>query len=322
MTVLKKKSDLVRLNVFLQESGVASRRKADEMIEARRISVNGKIIDVLGSKIDVLSKIAVDGKEIKNIPAKITYIFHKPANTITSRSDEEGRPIIFDLKGLKKLPQNVQAVGRLDFKTEGLLILTNDGDLSLALTHPRYSVEKTYNVLISTNIALEEIEKLRKGIELEDGIAKPLSVKTLSKQKLGNSQGVWLEIIVTEGRNRLVRRMLEALGLRVLRLVRIAIGYIRLPTNLEQGKIRPVTAVERKYLSDLKSNMEQEIKKNKKVAVMMNKSLKKKSTKRVRKEEYDRTKTGRSIDLGRKEKERKIEKENRIKKFQTKNSPL
>ncbi len=149
----------------------------------------------------------------------------------------------------------MQSVGRLDYRSEGLLILTNDGDLSLALSHPKYSVEKTYAVLVSSVFTVEDAEKLKKGIELDDGPAKAISVKIGSKEKLGNSTGQWIELVVTEGRNRLVRRMLEALGLSVVRLVRVAIGDIRLPAKLEPGKMRPISEVEAKYLLNLKKNM-------------------------------------------------------------------
>lgn len=257
--VKEAKIELVRLNVLLQEYGVSSRRKADELIESGNVQVNGKIVKTLGVKVEKNSSISVNGKILKSIPNKVTYLFNKPFMTITSRKDEKERTTIFDLPDLKKLPLNVQSVGRLDYRSEGLLILTNDGDLSLALSHPKYSVEKTYAVLVSSTFTIEDSEKLKKGVELEDGIAKAISVKIGSKEKLGNSLGQWIELVVTEGRNRLVRRMLEAIGLSVVRLIRVAIGDIRLPAKLEAGKMRVVTDIEGKYLSNLKKNMLQEI---------------------------------------------------------------
>lgn len=253
--VKETKTELIRLNVLLQEYGVSSRRKADELIESGVVQVNGKIVKTLGIKVEKNSAISVYGKLQKNIPTKVTYIFNKPFMTITSRKDEKERATIFDLPDLKKLPLNVQSVGRLDYRSEGLLILTNDGDLSLALSHPKYSVEKTYAVLVSSAFTIEDAEKLKKGIDLDDGPAKAISVKMGSKEKLGNSLGQWVELVVTEGRNRLVRRMLEALGLSVVRLVRVAIGDIRLPAKLESGKMRPISEIEAKYLLNLKKNM-------------------------------------------------------------------
>ncbi|MES2613971.1 MAG: pseudouridine synthase [Bdellovibrionota bacterium] len=251
-----KTTDLVRLNVFIQEHGLASRRKADELIESGLVKVNGKVVKTLGTKVEKTDEIIVDGKKLTHKATKVTYLFHKPYLTMTSRSDDRNRPTIYDLPLLKKLPGNVQPVGRLDFKSEGLLILTNDGDLALALSHPKYAVEKTYSVLISSQISPAELEKLKKGVELEDGLAKPLHIKTSGREKFANSTGQWLEISVTEGRNRLVRRMLEALGLKVVRLMRIAVGNVRLPSNLLPGKLRLVTDLEKKYLTELKKNLE------------------------------------------------------------------
>ena len=156
MVKVTNKEELVRLNVLLQEFGVSSRRKADELIESGAVQVNGKIIRVLGTKIERQSSISVNGKVLKNIPAKVTYILNKPFMTITSRKDDKERATIFDLPEIKKLPLNVQSVGRLDYRSEGLLVLTNDGDLALALSHPKYSVEKTYAVLTSSAFTVED----------------------------------------------------------------------------------------------------------------------------------------------------------------------
>ncbi|APJ03299.1 pseudouridine synthase [Silvanigrella aquatica] len=262
-------SEFVRLNVLLQEFGVSSRRKADELIEAGQVKVDGKVVKKLGTKVDRAASISVDGKALKSKPAKMIYLLNKPFMTITSRKDEKERPTIFDLPEIKKLPLNVQSVGRLDYRSEGLLVLTNDGDLSLALSHPKYSVEKTYAVLTSSSFTIEDAEKLKKGIELEDGPAKVISLKIGNKEKLGNSVGQWIELVVTEGRNRLVRRMMEALGLSVVRLVRVAIGDLRLPGKLEPGKIRPASEAEIKYLNDIKKDMEQQESKKKKSSYVL-----------------------------------------------------
>lgn len=247
--------DLIRLNTLIQELGGASRRKADELIKAGSVKVNGKIVKTLGIKVEKNSSISIDGKVLNKAPKKVTILFNKPFMTVSSRKDEKSRPTIYDLPDIKKLASNVQSVGRLDYRSEGLLILTNDGDLAYALSHPKYSVEKTYAVLLSTQVNIEDAEKLRKGLELEDGLAKAISVKIGSKEQLGNSMGQWLELVVTEGRNRLVRRMMEALGLSVVRLVRVGIGELRLPAKLEPGKARFVTDTEAKYLAEIKTSM-------------------------------------------------------------------
>lgn len=267
------KNELVRLNVLLQEFGVSSRRKADELIESGIVKVDGKVIRKLGTKVEKNAEISVDGKVLKGIPTKVTYLLNKPFMTITSRKDEKERPTIFDLPEIKKLPLNVQSVGRLDYRSEGLLVLTNDGDLALALSHPKYSVEKTYAVLTSSVFTVEDADKLKKGIELDDGPAKVISVKIGGKEKLGNSVGQWIELVVTEGRNRLVRRMMEALGLSVVRLVRVAIGDLRLPGKLEPGKMRMVTEFEAKYLNDIKKDMINQESKRKKTPHALSKEV-------------------------------------------------
>jgi 23S rRNA pseudouridine2605 synthase len=258
-----KQKERVRLNILLQRFGVASRRKADQLIALGAVKVNGEVVSTLGVQVDPHAQILVHDKPLKKKPfTKQTYLFHKPFMTITSRSDPKGRSLIFELPPFSQLPANVQPVGRLDYRSEGLLVLTNDGNLSLALTHPKFSVEKTYAVLVSSLVTPEEVEKLRQGVSLDDGIAKPLTVKILSKEKLGQSTGHWLEIVVTEGRNRLVRRMMEALGLCVVRLVRVAVGDLRLPSSLEPGQLRPLTPYEAKYLEHIKKNVMSEKRSN------------------------------------------------------------
>ncbi len=252
----REKENKIRLNVWLQEHGVASRRKADELIQFKKVKVNGKIITELGTKIEATSIVSVDGIVIKNFIPKATYLFYKPDLYLTSRVAEDTKPSIFSLKSLTKLPKNVQAVGRLDFRSEGLLILTNDGDLALALTHPRYSVEKKYACLIAENLLPDESEQLRKGVMLDDGVARALSVRTGTRERLNNDKrGQWIEIIVTEGRNRLVRRMIEALGHKVIKLVRIGIGDVELPMELKPGEIRSVSPLQITMLNQIKQDM-------------------------------------------------------------------
>lgn len=250
-----KSQGLVRLNVLLQKYGVASRRKADELIQSGAVRVDQKIINTLGARVDPQAEIIVNGQHLSYVPEKAIYLLHKPERTITSRRDLQGRSTIYDLPDVRKMESNVQAVGRLDYRSEGLLVMTNDGNLAFALSHPMHAVEKTYQVLIATSVNVEEIEKLRQGIKLEDGLAKPLAVRLGPKEKLGHTSGQWIEIVVTEGRNRLIRRMMEALGLRVLRLVRSAIGHLRLPVQLKPGGARLVTQSEKEYLDSLQKDV-------------------------------------------------------------------
>ncbi|MEN9808979.1 MAG: hypothetical protein RLZZ488_546 [Pseudomonadota bacterium] len=246
----------VRLNVFLQESGVASRRKADELIEAGFVKVNGKSVTQLGIRIRRSDKVHVHGKllAVKNIP-KVIFVLNKPDMCLTTRFDAKGRRTIFDLPAVKNLPPNVQAVGRLDYRSEGLLLLTNDGDLAYALTHPKFSVEKTYAVLVADGVTIEDVEKLRAGVMLDDGMAKAVSVRMGNKERMGASRGQWLELVVTEGRNRLIRRMTEAIGLKVVRLVRIGMGDVVLPATLKPGQALAVDASSRSQLEQIKSDM-------------------------------------------------------------------
>jgi len=242
----------LRLNVFLQEAGVASRRKSDEIIAEGRVTVNGEVITQLGTKIPSNAIVCVDKKKITLSHRPLTCLFYKPKGFITSRNDPQGRPIIFDIPALQKLPHNVQSIGRLDFQSEGLLILTNDGDLAYKLTHPKFSLPKVYYVQVAQIIEPDKLAFLQKGFMLEDGFAKPYEIKILRKQNLGQTYGHLLKIILTEGRNRLIRRMMQRVGLTVLQLKRVAIGEIILPAHLKQGNIKPVNEKESLYLQKIK----------------------------------------------------------------------
>jgi 23S rRNA pseudouridine2605 synthase len=245
----------IRLNVLIQKLGISSRRKADELIAAGMVKVNGKTVKTLGSYVPENAALTIDGKKYSTRPDYQTYLFHKPYRFLTTRMDKNNRSIIYDLPHVKMLPSNVQPVGRLDYKSEGLLILTNDGMLSYALAHPKFLIPKTYHVLLSSPIAREEVNKLRKGVLLEDGFAKPKSIRLKQRENLGRSVGQWLEVTITEGRNRLIRRMFEFLGFKVVRLIRLSIGIIRLPSKLEPGELRVVTEAERVFLEKVKGDL-------------------------------------------------------------------
>ncbi len=221
-----------RINKILSQAGVVSRRKADEYIESGRVKVNGSIINELGSQaIWGVDTIEVDGKEISSPQKRIYLLLNKPFGYICSSNDPEGRPIVFDL--LKKHDKQLFSVGRLDFDSSGLLLFTNDGEFAYRLTHPKYHVSKTYKVIINGIISSNELGSLRKGFNLDDGFIKPLKVTQL-KSHAGKST---VRITVTQGRNRMVRRMFEALGYKVIQLLRSDFGNIKLG-ELKVGKFR------------------------------------------------------------------------------------
>ena len=221
-----------RINRILSLAGIASRRMADEMVSEGRITVNDHVVREPGSKAtwgkDI---IRVDGKEIPK-PSDRTYlILNKPFGYICSLKDPERRAIVTDL--LKDVPQRVYPVGRLDFNTLGLLLLTNDGDLSHRLTHPRYHVPKTYKATVEGMITEEALRLLRKGVMLEDGFSGRSNASLVSKSG-GKSV---IRITVTQGRNRLVRRMIEAVGYLTVHLIRTGFGTLDLG-NLKPGQYR------------------------------------------------------------------------------------
>lgn len=231
----------VRIQKILAERGVASRRKAEELILEGRVTVNGKPATI-GMKADpVRDHIKVDGRRITKPELKVYLMFHKPKSVITTLSDPEGRPAVGDyFKGIK---QRVYPVGRLDFDTEGLLLLTNDGEFSHAVTHPSKKVPKTYLVKVKGVLEDEAMEKLKGGIKLEDGLTAPAKVKKI-RAALANS---WIEITIYEGKKRQVRRMLERVGHSVIKLMRTKIDGIELG-GLGAGEFRHLSPAEVKKL--------------------------------------------------------------------------
>lgn len=229
-----------RLQKILASAGVASRREAERMILAGRVAVDGVIINELGSKFDASKcKIAVDGKDIAATEEKMYYIFNKPKGVVTTMKDEHGRKCIADF--VQDLPVRVYPVGRLDFNTEGLLLLTNDGELAQALMHPSHEVGKTYVARVEGVVSREQLQQLEKGVRLEDGMTAPAKAKLRSCDP-GKKQTIF-ELTIHEGRNRQVRRMCDAVGHPVLELQRIKEGPLAL-NNLPKGKLRELTVNE------------------------------------------------------------------------------
>lgn len=232
----------LRLQKFLAYAGIASRRQAEEIIKAGRVKVNGTTLKELGTKVEIgKDSVSLDDQvvEIKN---EYQYILlHKPKEVVTTLKDPQNRTIVTDL--LKGIKTRVYPVGRLDYFTEGLLLLTNDGELAYRLTHPKYKVPKTYLVYVKGPLKKEAITQLEKGVELEDGPTQPAKVRVREQKETISS----LEITIWEGRNRQVRRMCEKVGYPVVYLKRLSFGPLTLG-SLEKGEYRPLTGVELKSL--------------------------------------------------------------------------
>ncbi|AMV25965.1 Ribosomal large subunit pseudouridine synthase B [Gemmata sp. SH-PL17] len=230
-----------RLNKYLAHAGVGSRRHCDKLIAAGRVKVDGVRVKELGLKIDPAHhQVAVDDQPVK--AEKLVYwAVNKPVGHLCTNHDPAGRPRAVDL--LPHVEQRVYTVGRLDEGSDGLLLMTNDGDLAMGLTHPRYGVPKTYFVLVAGRPTDEDLQKLLDGVWLSDGKVRAKSVKRVKAQ--GN--GTWLRVILTEGKNREIRRMLAKLDHKVMRLKRVAIGPVKLD-KLPKGKARRISEDELKEL--------------------------------------------------------------------------
>jgi 23S rRNA pseudouridine2605 synthase len=233
-----------RLNKYLAHAGVGSRRHCDEMIEHGRVAVDGQVVRELGTRIDPEhQKVFVDGQPL-HTESLVYWLLNKPRGYLCTNHDPAGRPRAIDL--VPHIPQRVYTVGRLDEESEGLLLLTNDGDLANRLMHPRFGVFKTYRVQVAGKPGADDIQKLLQGVWLSDGHVKARRVKRLKSQ----GESTWLEIVLSEGKNREIRRMLARLGHKVLRLQRIAIGPIKLD-RLPAGKSRKLRRTEVEHLREV-----------------------------------------------------------------------
>jgi 23S rRNA pseudouridine2605 synthase len=225
-----------RLQKVMAAAGVASRRACEQLIAAGRVTVNGEVAH-LGDKVDpARDTVHLDGERITVDPELVYVLLNKPRGVVTTADDPQGRETVLDLVNL---PQRLFPVGRLDQDTEGLLLLTNDGALAHALTHPSFEVERVYVVLVPGPVRKKALAALRAGIELDDGLARPKRARVVEEER----SKALLEIVMTEGRKREVRRMLAAHGMTVERLARIAFGGVELG-DLRQGKWRFLTPPE------------------------------------------------------------------------------
>ncbi len=236
---------LIRLQKVIADSGLASRRKAEELIAQGRVTINGQVVSELGTKVDpVKDHVKVDGRHLKPAPPQTFIMLNKPKNVVSTMSDPGGRGTIADL--LPGVHVRVFPVGRLDFDSEGLVLLTNDGDLAQLLLHPRHHVPKTYLIKVKGMLDGEDIGVLEKGVMLDDGRAGSAIVKKVGKA----TENSWLEITIYEGRKHQVKRMLDAVGHPVLKLKRVRFGPIALG-DLPTGQYR--------YLTDREANAVREL---------------------------------------------------------------
>lgn len=226
-----------RLQKCLALAGLASRREAERWIEAGRVSVNGRVATLGESADPEQDRIEVDGRPLPRVEQKYYLLLNKPVGYVTTLKDPEGRPVVTDL--VKAVPARLFPVGRLDLTTEGLLLLTNDGELAQHLAHPRHEVEKTYLVRVRGQLTTAARQQLETGIALEDGMSAPARVAALRT----TGGHCWFELTIHEGRNRQVRRMCEAIGYPVSRLKRIRFAFLELGT-LAAGQFRHLTTAE------------------------------------------------------------------------------
>ncbi|MEE0434976.1 MAG: pseudouridine synthase [Peptococcaceae bacterium] len=234
----------VRLQKYMADCGVASRRQSEKMITQGRVKVNGQIVKELGTQITPGEDcVSVDDKDIAVQDEYLFYMFNKPAGYLTTTQDPQGRPTIFDC--FPELKGRVLPVGRLDMDTEGLLLLTNHGELAYRLTHPKYNIKKTYIATVKGVITFKALQALSEGVTLDDGKTAPAQARFLKKQ--GKNSVV--ELIIHEGKKRQVRRMLEAVGFPCLQLRRVAIDKLTL-SHVDLGQIRPLTNEELGRLFD------------------------------------------------------------------------
>ncbi|MBI5787715.1 MAG: rRNA pseudouridine synthase [Candidatus Schekmanbacteria bacterium] len=232
----------MRLQKFLSQAGICSRRKGEEYMQRGLIAVNGKIVRELGTKISPeKDHITLRGRLIKPVRDKLTVLLYKPKQYVTTLNDPENRPTVSDL--VKNIPVRLFPIGRLDYHSEGLILLTSDGDLAQALSHPKHEIEKVYWVKVEGIPGADKLERLRQGVKLDDGITAPCKVRMLYRR----GENCWIEIILTEGRNRQIRRMIDAVSHSVIKLKRVRLAFLT-SEGLSAGQFRILSPQEVKKL--------------------------------------------------------------------------
>lgn len=224
----------MRLQKFLASCGVASRRKAEELIAQGKVSVNGQVVTEMGTQVEEKDVVLVEGRRVTPEEAKHYILYYKPVGEVTTVSDPRGRPTVLD--HFRDYPVRLFPVGRLDFDSEGLLILTNDGELTQKLTHPSHEVEKQYIARVSNVLEDEALYKLRSGVMIDGRKTAPAKVSILRRDPFSTD----ILITIHEGRNRQIRRMVEAVGHQVVRLKRVQYGSLNLG-DLKRGEWRALT---------------------------------------------------------------------------------
>ena len=228
-----------RIQKVIAKAGICSRRKAEELLLAGRVKVNGVVCNTLGTTVSIDDEIEVDGVKLQNKEQKVYYLFNKPKNCVTTVKDDRNRPTVMDY--FKDVKERIFPIGRLDFDTTGALLFTNDGELANKLIHPRYSVEKVYVVCAKGKLTNKQMIQLERGVEIEGGIAK---AKRALITKVNESKGYsMLEITVVEGRNHLIKHMVSAIGSEVYKLNRKSFAGISIE-GLAEGKYRELTPEE------------------------------------------------------------------------------
>ena len=235
----------MRLNKFMASCGVASRRKCDEIILEGRVKINAKVVKKLGVQVDPMKDlVTIDDGAIRIKGDFEYYLLNKPTGYVTTVSDPQGRKTVMDL--IPESRKRLYPIGRLDYNTSGLLLVTNDGDLTQKLTHPSFELGKTYVAKVAGEVLAKDVEKLRSGVDIGGFVTSKAEVNLLSS----NQKESRVKITIHEGKNRQVRRMFKAIGKEVLELERVAIGKINL-SGLKTGECRPLTEKEISYLQEV-----------------------------------------------------------------------
>lgn len=234
----------MRINKYLADCGLASRRKCEELVVQGKIKVNGKLIKDLSTDIKSTDIVTYAGRTVRPVLNKVYYKLHKPKGYVTTSSDEKGRKTVLEL--MRSVKDRVYPVGRLDYDTEGVLIMTNDGDITNILTHPKNSVKKTYIATVEGEVTNDEVKQISKGVNIGEYVTQPCMVRVMEfKNNLTK-----VEVTITEGKNHQVKKMFEAVGHTVAFLKRVSIGNIKLG-GLARGEYKALTPKELAYLKSL-----------------------------------------------------------------------